>query len=94
MDEYSVRTQYRKIRVKYIRSTIALLIDMLEMPKQRLEKIPLSFFKKIKNEIAGELFLEKDSEREMSGTYISPNNLDYTTETEQKNHFTKKLKNE
>ena len=92
MDEVSVRTEYRERRVKLIRSTIALLIEMLLIPKQKLEKIPLSFFKNLKNSVAGELFLEKDSERDMHDSSIYPNDLDATAKTYQRNHFTQKVK--
>jgi hypothetical protein len=83
--EYSIRTQYRKIRIKYIRSTIAALIDLLEMPQKYLEKIPLAFFKNIKNSVESELVWEKDSEREMAGIHIYPNDAGHTANTLPKN---------
>jgi hypothetical protein len=95
MDEYrSTQTLYRKMRVKYIRGTIAALIDLLELPYKTLEKIPLSFFKNLKNSVEGELVLEKDSEREMAGIHISPNEHDATAKTFSRNHFSDKLKKE
>lgn len=94
MDYKSTQTEYRKLRVKYIRGTIAALIDLLELPYKNLEKIPLSFFKKLKNSVEGELILEKDSDRELSGIHISSNDADATANTYPKNRFTDKLKKE
>lgn len=90
----SIRTQYRRIRVKYIRSTIAALIDMLEMPQKYLEKIPLAFFKNIKNSVEAELIWEKDSEREMAGIDIYPNDADHAANTLGKNADFKNIKKE
>jgi len=78
---FSVRTEYRRIRIRYIRSTIAMLMDMMLMSGQRLEKIPLSFFKNIKNSVAGELNLEKESDREMAGVAICGNEHHHAPET-------------
>jgi hypothetical protein len=69
----SAQTEYRRIRVKYIRGTIAALIDLLELPYKTLEKIPLQFFKKLKNSVEAELVWEKESEREMAGVAICGN---------------------
>jgi hypothetical protein len=92
MDDYkSTQTQYRRLRVKFIRGTIAALIDLLELPKKNLEKIPLSFFRNLKNSVEAELIMEKDSEREMAGICISPSGHDHTVETSFKKHFTEEL---
>jgi hypothetical protein len=93
MDDYkSTQTLYRRLRVKYIRRTIAALIDLLELPKKNLEKIPLSFFKKLKNSVEAELILEKDSDREMAGIPISPNDGDATAESLPKNQIHENIK--
>ena len=88
MDEYkSTQTLYREIRVKYIRGTIANLIDLLEIPRKNLEKIPLSFFRNLKTSVESELILEKDSEREMAGVAISENDHLHSVKTTFKKHF-------
>jgi len=45
----SVRTQYRQKRIESIKECIMLLANMLTLEKKELEKIPLPFFKRIKN---------------------------------------------
>jgi len=56
----SIRTEYRRKRIKIIKDCILLLIEMLLLPLSKLEKIPLVFFKKIKIKLQYELYKENN----------------------------------
>jgi hypothetical protein len=47
----SIRTAYREKRKEMLKECIILLIDMLGIEKQALEKVKLPFFKRLKKTI-------------------------------------------
>ncbi len=59
----SVRTEYRRKRVSLVKDCIVLLLDMLSMEKQTLEKVKLPFFKKLKKTIENREFEKTYSSR-------------------------------
>jgi hypothetical protein len=54
----SSRTTYRKKRVELVKSCINLLVDMLTLSKQDLEKIKIPFFKKLHRTLQNRTFEE------------------------------------
>ena len=47
----SIRTEYRQKRTALLKESILLLLDMLTLDKQELEKVHLTFFKNLKKAI-------------------------------------------
>jgi len=52
----NTRTEYRKLRRKFIIEMVVLLCQMLDMKEKELESIHLSYFKKLQKTIKNRAF--------------------------------------
>ena len=55
-EKMNTRTEYRKLRRKFIIDMVVLLCQMLDMKEKELESIHLSYFKKLQKTIKNRAF--------------------------------------